>query len=256
MVPEEFELRTKLGERAASFKVNQDNVKVHLDLGFQPVADHLLNPYIKLALPRLGQSTAEEKSSALGFVFHFNKNHPYSKGFTSQFELAFDPTAAGSKLSLRKKLFFDWKGAKLELYNQIEASKTTEIKSTISALSPTVYGLQGLFQANFLNYNRYTGFDLGFSYQYSKWVRAYFWNSNLDFENPQPTVRVGMVYTPHEVLPEVKAVRFSLLPTGALSLQAESSELFGWLRVSAAVDAQRDASGRTFTPRLQVQTQF
>lgn len=256
MNPEEFDLRVKLGQRATALKLNQESVKMHMDLGFQSVGVHLLNPYIKLGLPKLGESTKDQKSSTLGAVFHFNHDHPYSKRFFSQFELGFDPSETGSKLSLRKKVRVDWSGTKLELFNQIEASKTTRITSTASILSPRFYGLQGFFQANFLNFSRYTGFDLGVSYQYSRWAQAYFWTSNPDFESAGPATTVGLAYYPGESLSALGALRVALLPTGGLGVQAESSQLFGWLRIAAAVDLRRDSDRLDVSPRLLVQGRF
>lgn|SRR3990167_77567 len=222
------------------------------------VGTHLLNPYVSFGASKASSVDSKDCSSVLGWVLHFNKLHPYKSGFRSQFELAFDPADSGNStnVSLRQNALYEWKKAKFEVYNRVEFTKPGVSKSAASILTPSLYGVQGLLHAHFLNFRRFSGVEFGISYKHSKWLQVYALHQKPDFEDPYPATRLGLVCYPHEIIPELKVIRAAWLPSGAVSVQTESNKLFGFLQVSASLEILRHNDTLDISPKIKLKTEF
>lgn len=194
------ELTTRVQGLPASFSASRGSLGAHLDLGFlvisgeQSVDRSVLNPYLKLSVPRDGSLGTPAGNTVLGALLHWQPQVEARRKLQAHMQLKLLERVTGTQISLAKNLSCSWAGWTFAAYDEYSLTEGTSVDTRFS-LAYAAAPFKGFVEADFMHMARFTGVTAGCSFSPTASLK-FSWLWNRYFEHPGSAAAVSMDYLP------------------------------------------------------------
>ena len=195
------ELTARVRGLPASFSASSGSLGAHLDFGFlvasceQPVDGSVLNPYLKLAVPRDGSLGAVPAGNTVfGALLHWQPQVEARCKLRAHVQLKLLERATGTQMSLAKKLVCSWAGWTFAAFDDYSLTEGRSVDTRLS-LACAAAPFQGFLEADFVHMARFTGVTAGCSFSPVASLKlSCLWNRY--FEHPASASAFALDYLP------------------------------------------------------------
>ena len=204
----------------------------------------MLNPYLKLSIPREGGLKTLVGSTVLGVLLHWKPRVEARRKLKAHFQLKVLERLTGTQVSVIKNVAYSWDNLTFAAYQDYSLTEGKSEDARFS-LSGSASPFRFFVEADFVNMSRFTGLTAGLSFSPTaslklSWLwNRYFEHANsaaayaldfipsgrsslrlLHYSNGKTAARVDYHLTPHVSLALLASVH-KLTPEAALLIKVD-----------------------------------